>query len=347
MNMKARITMVLALLVGVVSAQEQPEDSVRTNAFIDQLSRTPYLQFEEANNTGFEAFQDSIDGIFKYFWKDYSEDNKIESFSYYYDFEGVLYGGLDKDLIRDWNSIDLDSMYAHDFIWQDENVGDSLRTDIRKTYGFGWNESYNNGKGYNVNSEDLVLKLDTLDETPYFAIHYWKDLYDTSYVEPSQLYDPYELNEKEMYGVLRGFDLSGEWTGYVDNVVYDKNTLDPFTAYRQDSMISISWVPNSDTTQYTMVPIVDYVREHEFKSGGCSTELRMNEDSTWTVFASYEDPTWSDMAKLVWVDMDTLRYIIEVGQPALEAMEHGDLSESQGFAWIWNFCRQTALKEEE
>ena len=81
-------------------------------------------------------------------------------------------------------------------------------------------------------------------------------------------------------------------------------------------------------------------------SGGWSTEFVANEDSTMIVHASYTDPDWEDKAKLIWVDFDTLRYIIDIDDVAHQAMGN-EVESGQEFAWYWEYTRVNGKKEEE
>jgi len=80
-------------------------------------------------------------------------------------------------------------------------------------------------------------------------------------------------------------------------------------------------------------------------SGDWATELIAFDDSIMVVRAKYFDPYWEWVAKLIWVDQDTLKYIIEVAPVANEAMGN-EIKEGQRFAWVWEFARIIGIKEE-
>ena len=60
----------------------------------------------------------------------------MEYFSYYYDLEELYDGKTTRSLIKDWLSLDLDTMYYHDVLVEyNEYSGDSFRADVRYTMG--------------------------------------------------------------------------------------------------------------------------------------------------------------------------------------------------------------------
>ena len=64
------------------------------------------------------------------------------------------------------------------------------------------------------------------------------------------------------------------------------------------------------------------------------------------VHATYTDPDWDDKAKLIWVDFDTLRYIIDIDDVAHRAMGN-EIEPGQEFAWYWEYTRINGKKEAE
>jgi hypothetical protein len=68
-------------------------------------------------------------------------------------------------MIRDWNSIEMDSMYYHDVLDEyNAHTGDSFRYDVRNFYGVNWNEPYQIDSTRAVTYEEASLKLDTLSD---------------------------------------------------------------------------------------------------------------------------------------------------------------------------------------
>ena len=98
------------------------------------------------------------------YFKDY-EDVDYIFFSYYYNADSVYDNKIARQMIRDWNSIEMDSMYYHDVLDEyNAHTGDSLRSDLRNFYGVNWNEPYQLYSARAVTYEEASLKLDTLSD---------------------------------------------------------------------------------------------------------------------------------------------------------------------------------------
>jgi hypothetical protein len=281
------------------------------------------------------------------YFKDY-EDVDYIFFSYYYNADSVYDNKIAWQMIRDWNSIEMDSMYYHDVLNEyNTHTADSFRYDVRNFYGVNWNEPYQIDSTRAVTYEEVSLKLDTLsDGELVFNLFYVRWEEDT--VLPlggnHSLNDKMELEEKEMFGVLTNYDFSGEWLASVHNVTYDTSTLAVLHSYTLDSMMLVEFKERDSGHRREVLPIETY--NEGALSGGWSTEFVANEDSTMIVHASYTDPDWEDKAKLIWVDFDTLRYIIDIDDVAHQAMGN-EVESGQEFAWYWEYTRVNGKKEEE
>jgi len=336
--------MILVLGLAGIVAQGQEEGAYPDN-FKKQISRTPFMVWEWADADSVRAYQDSIDGMMKFFYKDFG-DETLEYFSFFYDVDAVYDGSVTKQMINDWKSLDFDSMYYHDFL-DEYSVGsaDSFKSDVRGLYGAMWNEPYQLDSQA-VTFENAMLELDTLnDGTLIFHMSYLKVVEDTLLPRRNQaLYDHLEIDESEMFGVLMNYDFSGQWLGRVYNVTYDLNSLDVLSSYTLDSMLIAEFEDQGGGLIRDLKPVE--VFNHGALSGTWDTQFRADEDSAMVVYANYYDPNWSDTAHLIWTDRDTLRYIIEVKEPALVEMG-AELKEGQGFAWYWDFSRINGIKEDE
>ena len=154
----------MSIVLGLAGLAVQAQDEVHPDIFKQQISRTPFVQWEWADEDSVRAYQDTIGGITKMYFKDY-EDVDYTFFSYFYNADSVYDDKIARQLIRDWQSIEMDSMYYHDVL-DDYTVhtGDSLRKDIRNFYGVNWNEPYQIDSARAVTYEEANLKLDTLSD---------------------------------------------------------------------------------------------------------------------------------------------------------------------------------------
>jgi hypothetical protein len=341
--MRQLITMVLMAAGLAVGAQTVE----RVDNFKKQISRTSFVFWEWVDKDSTRAFQDTIPGITKLFHKDNEPGFRMDYMGFYYDLDPLYNDETMKILIRDWLSLEFDSMYYHDvLVSYNEFSADSLKADFRKNYGVMWNEPYVQDSMV-VSLEEVVLKIDTLsDGQAYMHMSYIKIIEDSTEWENEvggSLYDFMEMDESEMFGVLVGYDFSGQWLGRVHNVVYDTLTYEPLNYYTMDSMMVVEF-PSADSGRTRIVqPVIEF--KEGALSGGWNTTLKMGADSSMYVHANYSDPYWGDAAKLIWVDQDTLKYIIEVAPVANEAMGN-EIKEGQGFAWVWEFARIKGIKEE-
>lgn len=154
----------ISIVFGLAGLAVQAQDEVHPDIFKQQISRTPFVQWEWADEDSVRAYQDTIGGITKMYFKDF-EDVDYTFFSYFYNADSVYDDKIARQLIRDWQSIEMDSMYYHDVL--DEytvHTGDSLRSDIRNFYGVNWNEPYQLDSKRAVTYEEANLKLDTLSD---------------------------------------------------------------------------------------------------------------------------------------------------------------------------------------
>ena len=154
----------LSLVLGLAGLAVQAQDEAHPDIFKQQISRTPFVQWEWADEDSVRAYQDTIGGITKFYSKDF-EDVDYTFFSYFYNADSVYDDKIAKQLIRDWQSIEMDSMYYHDVLdGYTAHTGDSLRKDLRNYYGVNWNEPYQLDSTRAVTYEEASLKLDTLSD---------------------------------------------------------------------------------------------------------------------------------------------------------------------------------------
>jgi len=338
---------VMILVLGLAGLAVQAQDETHPDIFKQQISRTPFVQWEWADEDSVRAYQDTIGGITKFYSKDF-EDVDYTFFSYFYNADSVYDDKIAKQLFRDWQSIEMDSMYYHDVLdGYTAHTGDSLRKDLRNYYGVNWNEPYQLDSTRAVTYEEASLKLDTLSdgEVVFFLFYVrWEEDTVLPLKGTEGTYDQMEMDEREMFGVLPHFDFSGQWLARVHNVVYDTATLDVLNAYTLDSMMLVEFVERDGGLRREILPVETY--KEGALSGGWSTEIVANKDSVMIVHATYTDPDWDDKAKLIWVDFDTLRYIIDIDDVAHRAMGN-EIEPGQEFAWYWEYTRINGKKEEE
>ena len=337
----------LSVVFGLAGLAVQAQDETHPDIFKQQISRTPFVQWEWADEDSVRAYQDTIGGITKFYSKDF-EDVDYTFFSYFYNADSVYDDKIAKQLIRDWQSIEMDSMYYHDVLdGYTAHTGDSLRKDLRNYYGVNWNEPYQLDSTRAVTYEEASLKLDTLSdgEVVFFLFYVrWEEDTVLPLKGTEGTYDQMEMDEREMFGVLPHFDFSGQWLARVHNVVYDTATLDVLNAYTLDSMMLVEFVERDGGLRREILPVETY--KEGALSGGWSTEIVAKKDSVMIVHATYTDPDWDDKAKLIWVDFDTLRYIIDIDDVAHRAMGN-EIEPGQEFAWYWEYTRINGKKEEE
>ena len=337
----------MILVLGLAGLAVQAQYETHPDIFKQQISRTPFVQWEWADEDSVRAYQDTIGGITKFYSKDF-EDVDYTFFSYFYNADSVYDDKIAKQLFRDWQSIEMDSMYYHDVLdGYTAHTGDSLRKDLRNYYGVNWNEPYQLDSTRAVTYEEASLKLDTLSdgEVVFFLFYVrWEEDTVLPLNGKEGTYDQMEMDEREMFGVLPHFDFSGQWLARVHNVVYDTATLDVLNAYTLDSMMLVEFVERDGGLRREILPVETY--KEGALSGGWSTEIVAKKDSVMIVHATYTDPDWDDKAKLIWVDFDTLRYIIDIDDVAHRAMGN-EIESGQEFAWYWEYTRINGKKEEE
>jgi|TARA_B110000967_G_scaffold146914_1_gene150388 hypothetical protein len=190
---------ILIIVLGLVGLTVHAQDEKYSDVFNKQVSRTPHIIWEWADEDSVRAFQDTVGGMSKFFFKDH-EDIDYTYFSYYYNADSVYDGLLVGQMIRDWNSIEMDSSYYHEFLDQHTKYsGDSLRRDVRNFYGVSWNEPYALDSISAVTYEEVSLELDTLsDGEVVFNLFYFRWAEDTVLTNPcdNSLYDKMEMDER-------------------------------------------------------------------------------------------------------------------------------------------------------
>lgn len=336
------------LAVAGIAVAAQTESEERT-VFQQQVSRTPHVIWEWVDADSTRAYQDTVPGVTRLFHKDNEPGFRMEFVAYYYDLEPLYNDEIANMLVNDWLSFDLDSMYYANYLTEYVKgaTADSLQRNIRKNYGVKWKEPYV-VDSLTVSMEQVMLYTDTLNSGEIVMImSYMRLMEDSASMGfgdySGGLYDFMEMDESEMFGVLPGYDFSGEWLGRVHNVLYDTASFDVISYTTMDSMLIVEFPQVQDITKRQILPI-QTLREGAL-DGSWSTVLEMGSDSTMMVRASYENPEWAHEAKLIWVDLDTLKYIIPVPDVANEAMGN-EIPEGQKFAWVWEFARIRATKEE-
>jgi len=339
------VVIIVLFATGLVASAQTQED--RVDNFQKQLSRTSYLIWEWVDADSTRAFQDTIPGITKLFHQDNEPGFRMEYLGFYYDLEELYQNKTMQILIRDWQSMNFDSLFYHDVLdVYSEHSADSLKADIRKNYGAMWNEPYLQDSMM-VTMEQATLIMDTFSNGQvYLYMSYIKimeDSTDWENQENGSLYDPMEMDESKMYGVLAGYDFSGQWLGSVHNVVYDTATFEALNYYTMDSMMVVEFLSQDGGKTRVVQPVAEYKKGA--LGGAWNTLLRMDKDSVMQVEAHYQNPEWKVHAALIWVDLDTLKYIIPVADVANEAMGN-DIPKGQKFAWVWEFSRVKGIKEE-
>ena len=106
----------MSLVLGLAGLAVQAQDEAHPDIFKQQISRTPFIQWEWADEDSVRAYQDTIGGITKFYFKDYEDDGLYIFFSYFYTADSVYDDKIAGQLIRDWQSIEMDSMYYHDVL---------------------------------------------------------------------------------------------------------------------------------------------------------------------------------------------------------------------------------------
>ena len=302
----------------------------QTDVFQDQISRTPFLNWEYVYADSSRAYQDTVEGIERYFWSSKGTVN-TQNIIYAYDYESVVNGTLGNDVYRDWNSFDLDSTYAHSMFYQDNpNIGDSILAFKDTILGSSWNEDYEES-GFNVVFEEVFIRVEYGFESPLIVISYMKETVDTADYEANleaALDEP--LDEE--------FDFSGSWIGKVVRYTFDVPADTFLYMERQDSMLQVHFEA-LDTGGYEMVPDTVW---HEGKNW--TTTLNF-QDGQWNVHARFYDPKWEASNVLVSDDPDSLFYLIVVDPVQVDAYEM-ELADNEEFGWIWLFYRIKGVKED-
>lgn len=344
--MKKILTLVL-VVAGLASAAQTT--SVERTIFQQQVSRTPHVIWEWVDADSTRAYQDTIPGITRIFHKDNEPGFRMEYVAYYYDLEPLYNDEIADVLVNDWLSFDLDSMYYARYLkeYVKGATADLLQRNFRKNYGVKWKEPYV-VDSLTVSMEQVMLYTDTLNSGEIIMIMSYMRLMEDSasmgYGDDSGgLYDFMEMDESEMFGVLPQYDFSGEWLGRVHNVLYDSASFDVISYTTMDSMLVVQFPELSGPTLREVKPVKVY--NEGALPGDWSTVFEMSPDSLMLVKASYDNPSWAHEAKLIWVDLDTLKYIIQVSDVANEAMGN-EIPEGQKFAWVWEFARIRATKGE-
>ena len=191
-----------------ISAISQTND-----VFKSQISRTPFLYWEYVYPDSSSAYQDTIEGIQRYFWSKMGEIN-TQNIIYAYDYQSVIDGTIARDLYRDWNSFELDSVYAHNMFYQDNpDIGDAVNRFTDTILGSAWNEDYLEGDRI-VIYEEVFVRIDFDFDPPLVVISYMKETVDTAdYAPKTSSNNPTNVDED--------FDFSGKWIGRVTRYTFD------------------------------------------------------------------------------------------------------------------------------
>jgi len=162
--MKKIAVIVLALIGFVVQAQEEEYGMDHRNEFKVQISRTPYLNWIWADSDSLYAYQDSIDGVLRFFIGDYTGEEAFERIYTVYEWDKILDGTNDELVFRDWNSFELDSGLAYPPLYQEHrSIADSLEGYSDTLMGYSWSESYENEE-QRVRIEEVYLERSWNDD---------------------------------------------------------------------------------------------------------------------------------------------------------------------------------------
>lgn len=310
-----------------VNANGQTQNDV----FQDQISRTPFLNWEYVYPDSSRAYQDTIEGIQRYFWSKKGDKVHSENIIYAYDYQAVIEGTIARDVHRDWNSFGLDSIYAHNMLFQDNpNIGDSINRFTDTILGSAWNEDYVQ-EDRMVIFEDMFLRIDFGFEPPLLVLSYLKETVDTADYEP-------KTSSNNPTNVDEDFDFSGTWIGRVTRYTFDIPG-DSFTYLEhQDSMLQVHF-SSLDTGGYQMLPDTVWEEGLDWKTTFSYA------DNGWKVKAEYFNPDWSARNKVLSDHQDSIYYLVVVDPIQIDAFEM-ELNDDEEFGWIWLFYRIKGIKEE-
>ena len=299
-----------------------------SRVFKDQVFRTQHLNWEYVYADSSFAYQDTLEGIDRYFW---SKKGKINSQTiiYAYDYQSVIDGTIAINVHRDWNSFDLDSTYAHSMFYQDNpNIGDSIHRFVDTILASAWNEDYREGDRM-VIYEEVYIRVDYDYEEPLIVLSYMKKTVDTAEYVPDE-----DSNEGWVDDV--DFDFTGSWIGKVNRYTFNLEQ-DSFTSMEyQDSMLQVYFQP-LDSVSYQMLPDTVWHEGYDWK-----TTLNFTGD-TWKVKAEYYNPDWSDSNLLLSDQADSIYFLVVVDPIQIEAFEM-ELADNEEFGWIWLFYRIKGIK---
>ena len=321
-----KLFFLFSFLIFSLVSEGQPVGSV----FQSQISRTPFLNWEYVYPDSSSAYQDTIEGIQRYFWSKKGEVN-TQNIIYAYDYQSVIDGTLARDLYRDWNSFELDSVYAHGMFYQDNpDIGDAVNRFTDTILGSAWNEDYLEGDRI-VTFEEVFMRKDFDFEPPLIVISYMKETVDTADYIPDTESDEGWVNDVN-------FDFSGSWIGRVNRYTFNI-PQDSFTSMQfQDSMLQVYFKP-LDSVTYQMLPDTVWQQGYDWK-----TTLNFTGEN-WKVKAEYFNPDWSDSNFLLSDQPDSIYFLVVVDPIQIKEYEM-ELDENEEFGWIWLFYRINAIKEE-
>jgi len=159
-----RVMILVLGLAGIVAQGQEEGFEYRRNEFKAQIARTPFLNWDWADEDSVFAYQDTLEGVFKMFWGDYTGDEVFERYYVVYDWEKLVNGVNDELLFRDWNSFDLDSGLAFAPLYgENKSIADSLALFSDTLMGYSWSESYENDNN-EVRLEEVYLERSWNDD---------------------------------------------------------------------------------------------------------------------------------------------------------------------------------------
>lgn len=162
--MKRMMILMFGLAGLAVQAQEMEAASTRRNEFKAQMSRTPFMNWVWADSDSLYAYQDTLEGVDRLFWGDYTGEESFERIYTIYDWDLIVDGTNDELLFRDWNSFDLDSGLAYPPLYQEHrSIADSLTGYSDTLMGYSWSESYEN-ELESVRIEEVYLERSWNDD---------------------------------------------------------------------------------------------------------------------------------------------------------------------------------------
>jgi hypothetical protein len=156
--MKKIMILVFGFAGLAVQAQKMEMAHERRNEFKAQMARTPWMNWVWSDSDSLFAYQDTIDGVARFFMGDYTDEEAFERIYTIYDWDMIVDGVNDELVFRDWNSFNLDSGYAFPPLYQQHrSIADSLGGYEDTLMGYSWSLPYEN-EFQTVRLEEVFLE---------------------------------------------------------------------------------------------------------------------------------------------------------------------------------------------